>query len=44
MSDGCVGSAKVLKVAQNGENVYPGVYPEFYQNVKMGKQMGKQRR
>ena len=44
MSDGCVGSAKVLKVAQNGVNVYPSVYPEFYQNGKMGKHMGKHRR
>ena len=44
MSDGCVVSAKVLKVAQNGANVYPSVYPEFYQNGKMGKQMGKHRR
>jgi hypothetical protein len=43
MSDGCVGSAKVLKFAQSGANVYPSVYPKFYQNGKMGKQMGKHR-
>lgn len=41
MSDGCVGSAKMLKVAQNGVNVYQSVYPVFYQKRENGETDGE---